>query len=234
MVEVWNKNESGVLREETLLLRACRAGAYGNRIIYDNGGVYQAYFTYLCGQPDEALFEDEPELFFDKSLVCMSPEWEDFIRRQPALDAVLLRRLMKPLCKPSIKALSPLPEGYRLDPFDADAFRAHPYRHGLIYDSYESFLKHGSGAVVRYEDSIVASASSHLTFENHVELDVTTDAGHRQKGLADHCVAAMLNDCASRGLTVHWDAQNTPSMNMARGHGFALQQEFAVYRLKAR
>ena len=81
-------------------------------------------------------------------------------------------------------------------------------------------------------DRIVASASSHLTFENEVELDVTTDAEHRRKGLADHCVAAMMNDCAARGLTVHWDAKNTPSMNMAQSHGFVLQQEYAVYMLK--
>ena len=33
MVEAWNKPESGVLQEETLLLRACKAGVYGNRIV---------------------------------------------------------------------------------------------------------------------------------------------------------------------------------------------------------
>ena len=85
---------------------------------------------------------------------------------------------------------------------------------------------------MRFGGRIVASASSHLTFGNEVELDVTTDAGHRGKGLADHCVAAMISDCAARGLTVHWDAKNTPAMNMALGHGFTLRQEYAVYVLK--
>lgn len=233
MIELWNTEESGVLREETLLLRACRAGVYGRQVPYDGGGVYQAHFTYLCGRPDEALFEARPELFFGAMLVCRSPEWEAFIRRQPTLDSILLRRLMKPRRATSAKALAALPDGYRLRPFDAEAFSAHPYGQGLVYGSYEAFSRLGSGAVVWRGDSIVASASSHLTFENEVELDITTDAGHRRKGLADHCVGAMLNDCAARGLTVHWDAKNTPSMNMAMGHGFELRQPYAVYVLKA-
>ena len=231
MVEMWNKEESGALHQETLLLRACRAGAYGNITAYDDGGVYQAHFTYLCGVPDQALFEERPELFFDRLLVCRSEAWARFIRRQPALESIYLRRLMQPLVRPSGKALSALPAGYRLRPFDADAFSAHPYGHGTVYGSYEAFARRGAGAVVWQGDSIVASASSHLTFGDEVELDVTTDPNHRGKGLADHCVGAMLNDCAARGLVVHWDAKNTPSMNMALGHGFRLRQEYAVYVL---
>ncbi|MBQ6373652.1 MAG: GNAT family N-acetyltransferase [Clostridia bacterium] len=232
MVEIWDRKASGVLHEETLLLRACRAGAYGSRVRYDGGDVCQAHFTYLSGRPDRVLFEERPELFFDRLLVCMSPEWERFIQQQPALDAVLLRRLMDPMCRPSAKTLPALPAGYRIGPFDADAFSAHPYGHGSVYGSYEAFAARGSGAVAWFGDRIVASASSHLTFGDDVELDVTTDAGHRRKGLADHCVRAMIDDCAARGLTVHWDAKNTPSMNMAQGHGFTLRQEYAVYILK--
>ena len=233
MIETWNKSESGILHEETLLLRACKAGAYGSSLHYDGGDIYRAHFTYLCGVPSAALFEARPDLFFDRLLVCKSLDWERFLLEQPTLDSVLLRRLMTPLCQPSPKALPPLPGEYRLSPFDAEAFDAHPYGQGSTYGSYEAFRRRGSGAVVRQGGRIVASASSHLTFQGEVELDVTTDAEHRGRGLADHCVAAMLNDCAARGLTVHWDAKNTPSMNMALSHGFSLRQEYAVYVLKA-
>lgn len=232
MIETWNKRESGVLKEETLLLRACKAGMYGNKFPYDGGGVYHAYFVYLCGKPSDTLFEEKPDLFYEKSLVCMSSEWEEYIRKQKSLNSILLRRQMIPLCKFSPKKLSMLPSGYQLATFDAEAFRLHPYGHGSIYGSYDDFAKCGSGAVVWHGGRIVASASSHLTLEKDVELDVTTDAEHRRRGLADHCVAAMINDCAARGLTVHWDAKNTPSMNMALSHGFRLQQEYAVYILK--
>ena len=234
MVEIWNREESGILRTEPLLLRACKAGAYGSSMRYDGGAIYQAHFTYLCGVPNETIYLEKPELFLDKLLVCMSPDWERFSREQPLLDQTLLRRLMKPLCKASSKVLSGLPSGYQLCAFDEDAFNVHPYGHGSVYGSFEDFSNRGSGAVVRYGDKIVASASSHLTFGSDVELDVTTDEEHRKKGLADHCVAAMINDCAMRGLTVHWDAKNTPSMNMALSHGFELQQEYAVYVLKGK
>ena len=232
LVEKWEKKESGVLHEETLLMRACKAGAYGHKIQYESCEIYQAHFTYLCGRPNVDLYRKRPDLFIGKLLICLSPEWEDFIRAQPVLDSILLRRLMKPMCKASSKTLHALPTGCRLYLFDEDAFRVHPYGHGAVYSSFEAFAKHGSGAVVRYGDKIISSASSHLTFENEVELDVTTDAEYRGKGLADHCVAAMINDCAKRGLIVHWDAKNTPSMNMALSHGFVLQQEYAVYILK--
>lgn len=232
MVEIWNRKDSGILRKEPLLLRACKADAYGNSMQYDGGAIYQAHFTYLCGIPNRTIYLEKPELFFDKLLICLSPDWERFVREQHTLDQILLRRLMKPLCKATTKVLSALPSGYKLCSFDEDAFNEHPYGHGLVYESYEDFSNRGSGAVVRYGDKIVASASSHLTFGSDVELDVTTNEEHRRKGLADHCVAAMINDCAMRGLTVNWDAKNTPSMKMALSFGFEVQQEYAVYVLK--
>ena len=94
MVETWTKLETGVLQEDTLLLKACKAGAYGNSFLYNGGGVYHAYFVYLCGNPNRTLFKEKPDLFYDKSLVCMSSDWEDFIRKQTTLDSILLRRLM--------------------------------------------------------------------------------------------------------------------------------------------
>lgn len=67
---------------------------------------------------------------------------------------------------------------------------------------------------------------------DRVELDIITSPGHRGKGLADRCAAAMMADCASRGITVCWDAQNTPSARMAPSHGFEAEQDYAVYMLK--
>ena len=97
MVEIRDSEASGILRKEPLLLRACKAGAYGNSMQYDGGAIYQAHFTYLCGIPNQTIYLENPELFLDKLLVCMSLDWENFIRKQQRLDQILLRRLMKPL-----------------------------------------------------------------------------------------------------------------------------------------
>ena len=139
---------------------------------------------------------------------------------------------MRPRLGGAVKALAPLPEGYELSVYDEAAFTAHAFGHGANYADFEAFRENGSGAVVRFEGKIVASASSFLSFHQHVELDVFTSPDHRRKGLADRCVDLMMNDCASRGITVHWDAQNEPSTRMAVSHGFEIEQDYAVYLLK--
>lgn len=233
IAEFWTrKEESGVLLKLPLLLNACRANAFGSITEYRGGRVENALFTFLSGVPDEGFFRSKPELFFEKFLVCMTPEWEDFLKRSPFLKSVMLRRMMKPVLGKSVKSLAPLPNGYRLMPFDANAFSAHPFGHGANYADFDDFSKRGSGAVILHENEIVSSASSFLTFDGGVELDVSTAPSHRGKGLADHCVFAMMEDCASRNLTVHWDAQNLPSTKMAESHGFTVEQEYAVYLLK--
>ena len=83
-----------------------------------------------------------------------------------------------------------------------------------------------------FGEEIASSASTFLRFEKDIELDVSTDPGHRRQGLADHCVFQLLNDCAARGLTVHWDAQNEASRRMAETHGFQKLKDYAVYVLE--
>ena len=231
-IELWNKTDSGVLLEPPLLLNACREGKFGEHIELEGGTVDRALFTYLSGTPDESFFNAKPELFYGQFLVCMSLEWERFLRAQPSLSLAMARKMMRPMCAASIKTLRPLPAGYALELFDADNFARHPFGHGGNYPDFDAFAKTGSGAVVRYQSGIAASASSFLSFEKEVELDVSTDDRHRRRGLADHCVAAMMADCALRGLTIHWDAQNAASACMAQSHGFAVQQEYAVYMLR--
>ncbi|MBP5604635.1 MAG: GNAT family N-acetyltransferase, partial [Ruminiclostridium sp.] len=205
--ELWTINDSGVLRITPFLLKVCRANAFGSRYLYEGGAVENALFTYLSGKPDIDFFEEHRTLFFGRYLVCMNAEWELFLKSSPYLDKILLRRMFKPFSGRSIKMLLPLPRGYELCSFDKDAFYEHPFGHGANYTDHSDFLRRGSGAVVRYGKEIVSSASGFLTYENEVEMDISTVKEHRRKGLADHCTSMMLEDCASRGIIVHWDAQ---------------------------
>ena len=92
-IELWHGEGSGVLRTASLLLKCCRANAFGTHADYPGGSVDSALFTYLSGAPDAAFFAAHPELFFGQYLVCMSGEWERFLRAQPSLDTVLARRM---------------------------------------------------------------------------------------------------------------------------------------------
>ena len=172
--EIWNKTGSGVLTEIPLLLTACMEGKFGTAFSYPGGCVYQALFTYLTGKPDEGFFSAHPELFYGSWLVCLSAEWENYLRKLP-MQAVFRREVMEPLCAESVKPLKPLPEGYILTPFTPAIFEAHPFGHGGNYAGFEDFSERGAGAAVLYNGQVVAAASSFLTFEDQAELDICTD-----------------------------------------------------------
>ena len=78
-------------------------------------------------------------------------------------------------------------------------------------------------------NEIVAAASSFLSLEGEIELDVSTKEAHREKGLAKACIARMLRDCMERGITVHWDAQNEVSRHLAEKFGFEAETKYSVY-----
>ncbi len=229
--EIWNKDGSGVLAEEPLILTACKEGKLGTVLSYPGGAIYKTIFTYLCGKPDEQFLAENPDVIYNTRLVCMSSEWEEYIRKLP-IKFILRRELMAPLCSESKKVMRALPKGYSISSFTEEIFESHPFDHGRGYADYQDFSEKATGAVVLFDGKVVSASSSFLTFEDHVELDVFTDEEHRGKGLADHCVYEMIRQSHSKGLTVHWDAQNPMSAKMAIGHGFVPQAEYAVYWLE--
>ena len=228
--EIWNKNSSGILSEEPLLLSTCKAGNFGSVFSYSEGCVCKALFTYLCGKPDGRFFAEHQELFYGNWLVCMSTEWENFIKSLN-IQIAFRRELMAPLCTESQKQLKPLPEGYSITPFTQAVFEAHPFDHGKNYKDFQDFSKTGVGAAVLYGGKVVAAASSFLTYNGHVELDVSTDPEHQKRGLAGHCTAEVMRQCCQKKLTMHWDAQNPISASLAKSHGFKTLTEYAVYSL---
>jgi GNAT superfamily N-acetyltransferase len=229
--EIWDKTGSGVLTETPLLLKACREGQFGTAFPFSGGCVYQALFTYLAGKADEPFFSAHPELFYGSWLVCMSPEWESFLRGLPMRN-VFRREVMEPLCAESIKQLKPLPAGYSVSPFTPEIFEAHPFGHGRNYAGFGDFSKRGAGAAALYNGQAVSAASGFLTFEDQVELDICTAPEHRKRGLADHCISEVMRQCSRKGLTIHWDAQNRISAGLAKAHGFRPLTEYAVYCLR--
>ena len=194
--------------EKPLLLRACEAGAFGRMHAFSGGAIAEAGFIYLCGAPDEAKLREFIDRWRNRMFVCRTAEWE---RALTALFPELKRHRrwqMRPMSGDAPDVLPDAPDGYAIRPFGEAEFAAHPFGHGALYRDWAHFSDEGSGAVAVCGQEIVASCSSFLTFSGEVELDISTKPGHRRRGLARSCAAAMLQDCARRGLTVHWDAQN--------------------------
>jgi tRNA1(Val) A37 N6-methylase TrmN6 len=64
------------------------------------------------------------------------------------------------------------------------------------------------------------------------ETDAKSIARHELNGtIADFsaCAAKMLEQCARRGIAVHWDAQNRASLMLAQKLGFELDGEYTAY-----
>jgi len=215
--------------EEPLILRACQAGQLGRILPYDGGVLYEAGFIYLDGEADATICQKLLTDYASRMFIPLSDDWKQTFEKDDGL-ASRTRYQMKPLYASAVAILPPVP--YRLTPFDEKAFSLHPFHHCCNYAGFRDFAERGSGAVVWSGDEIVSSASSYISFENEVELDVSTLSDHRRKCLGLACAAAMLNDCFQRGITVHWDAQNLPSLRMAEKLGFVLDESYTAYYCK--
>ena len=214
-----------IITERTLLLRACDAGAFGRAESIGSSKVSHALFTFPEGDVCEEVFE-RIELA-GMHLVCLERAWAGRLERMGL--KTYTRWHMQPQEAYRTDACGQLPEGYALHPFDEAAFAEKPFGHGAQYRDYADFAARGAGAVVRHEGKIVAAASSFLTHGKEVEMDISTDEGHRRKGLACACAAAMLKDCMERGITVHWDAQNEASRRLALRLGYEVGCEYDVF-----
>lgn len=211
-----------------LLYRAAQEGVFGSLTRFERGSIADALFVYLDGEPEPESVEALEAGYLSRPWVCLSDAWEGLVRERFPQARVYVRTRMKPgrrFCFPEGK---PLPEGCRLAAMDEAAFNAHPFGHGANYPSYGAFQADGSGAVIWREGEIVASASSFLSLDGEVELDVSTAKDFSGQGLATACAAAMLRDCMARGITVHWDAQNAASRRLAEKFGFAADREYPV------
>ncbi|MBO4759244.1 MAG: GNAT family N-acetyltransferase [Spirochaetaceae bacterium] len=218
-----------ILKSKPLLLRACEAGHFGKNHVYGNCSIAEALFTYLSGEPNEALINQLCTPKCGRHLVCLSEQWASFIRQNFPDAETYVRYQMKSVAHFVFPDLGGLSSEFEVQKFGEKEFEAKPFSHGMNYKSAEDFAANGAGAVIRYDGKIVSSASSFLSFKNEVELDFSTLEDYRRKGLANHCINEMLKDCETRGLLVHWDAQTEISRNIAIKFGFELNQSYTVY-----
>ena len=214
-----------------LLYRAALQGVFGNREQYSRSSITDALFVYLDGEPEEESVARVDSNFRNRPLVCLTNVWEDWIRAHHPDAAIYRRTMMKPACRFILPERIEIPEGYRLAGMDETAFEQHPFSHGVNYPCWADFQTKGSGAVVYHGGEIVAAASSFLSLNGEIELDVFTKESHRGKKLAAACAARMLRDCMERGIMVHWDAQNDISLHLAKKFGFEIEKEYSVYWL---
>ena len=214
-----------------LLYRAAVQGVFGKQEAYSRGSITDALFVYLDGEPEPESAVRVDSHFRDRPLVCLTKAWEERIRVQYPDAAIYRRTVMEPACRFIFPEKTEIPEEYRLTGMDEAAFEQHPFSHGMNYSCYAAFQAEGSGAVIYHGGEIVAAASSFLSLNGEVEMDIITKETYRGKNLATACAARMLQNCMERGITVHWDAQNDISRHLAEKFGFETEEEYSVFWL---
>ena len=214
-----------------LLYRGAQLGIFGKQEQYSRSSITDALFVYLDGEPEAGSAARLDSHFRKRPLVCLTKGWEEHVLANYPDAAIYRRTVMKPACRFTIPDNMEIPEEYLLSGMDETAFEQHPFSHGINYPCWAAFQAEGSGAVIYHDGEIVAAASSFLSVDREVELDVSTREDHRGKKLAAACIAWMLQDCMKRGITVHWDAQNDVSRHLAEKFGFEAEQEYSVYWL---
>ncbi len=214
---------------QSLIFRAAQAGLYGKTFSFSQGSITDALFVFLDGSPEEESQTALETQFMARPWVCLTEAWEKYIKSHFQNVQIFTRYLMKPRNSFTFPLLQALSKEYQLELMDEIAFNQHPFGHGENYSSYSQFSAEGAGALVWRNGEIVASASSFLSLNGELELDVSTKEEHRGLGLATACASKMLSQCMNKGFTVHWDAQNETSKHLAQKFGFEVEEKYSVY-----
>ena len=219
-------------RKQSLIFKAAQAGLYGKTFSFSQGSITDALFVFLDGRPENESLSALENQFMARPWVCLTEDWEKSVKSHFQNLQIFTRYLMKPQSSFTFPLLQPLPKEYQLKLMDEVAFNQHPFGQGENYSSYKQFAAEGAGAVVWKNGEIVASASSFLSLNGELELDVSTKEEHRGLGLATACVSKMLEQCMTKGFTVHWDAQNETSKHLAQKFGFEVEEKYSVYYIE--
>lgn len=215
--------------KQSLIFRAAKNGIYGKTFSFSQGSITDALFVFLDGKPEEESLAALEAHFMARPWVCLTGDWEESIKSHFQNLQIFTRYMMKPRNSFTFPLMQSLPKEYHIELMDEAAFNQHPFGHGENYSSFSQFATEGAGAVVWKNGEIAASASSFLSMNGEIELDVSTKEEHRGLGLATLCLSKMLEECMNKGFTVHWDAQNETSKHLAQKFGFEVGEEYRVY-----
>lgn len=219
---------------DALLLRACKAGVFGDLRVDDCGYIAVAGMCYCYGRPNAKLWSYLQGNYKNRIIVPMSDEWRRALDEHDPEYRTATRWAMRPTpllsdTKHLMRLEEQLPKGYMLSSMGAADVSRNPFGHGRQYKTPELFEREGVGCAVRLNEEIVSAASSFITFRGEIEVDVATAPAHRRKGLARACTAGLMRRCALKGLVPHWDAQNHASRALAEELGYELDHEYTVY-----
>ncbi len=99
------------------------------------------------------------------------------------------------------------------------------------YGSWERFEKNGLGVVELKNGELVGGASSYISYDGGIEIEVDTHKNYRRQGIATACGARLILECLNRGFYPSWDAASEISVRLAQKLGYRLKGPYPVWLL---
>jgi hypothetical protein len=129
-----------------------------------------------------------------------------------------------------------LPAGFELVPFDERIYKtamAADWSKEFCetFDSAKDYLQRGFGYAALKDGELVSGSSTMTVYDGGTEIQVATREDCRRKGLALPCSAAMVLECARRGIRPCWDAANEISKKMALKLGYEYEGEYTTIHM---
>jgi len=100
-----------------------------------------------------------------------------------------------------------------------------------FFSDADDFVERGIGFCILQGDELISAASSFTIYDGGIEVQISTREGHRRKGLARACGAALVLACISQKRMPCWDAANIASVSLAKDLGYKLQGEYTSLEL---
>jgi len=101
-----------------------------------------------------------------------------------------------------------------------------------LYESAKDYAEKGLGYCIFKGDELVSGASSCISCNDGIEIQIDTKENFQRKGLATVCAAKLVLECMERNIYPRWDADCKESLMLAKKLGYELDCAYDVYSVK--
>lgn len=204
-------------------------------------------FVFLAGRPCEelVLFASELEYPLDMCILMpQNPAWEDAIETALGEKAKKVTRyatvknpdhLKRPENLACLRTMADaVPQPFAIRPFDEEIFEIAREEYwsrsqAVQFRDYEEFRDNGMGFAAFLGEIMASGASAYSYYAGGIEVQIDTDTGFREMGLAHCCGARLILACLEAGLYPSWDAHNRQSLALAETFGYEPAGEYTAY-----
>ena len=212
-------------------------------------------FVFLAGTPSEELIRFTAELDdYPLDMCILMPQnesWEQAIEKklEPSEKIKSVQKvtryataknpehLKRPEVMEHLRRLSErVPAHFEIKAFDEEIYQIARDEYwsrsqAAQFRNYEEFHQHGLGFAAFLGGIMAAGASTYSWYEGGIEVQIDTDTGFREMGLAKCCGARLILECLERNLYPSWDAHNLQSLALAESLGYEPAGEYTAYEV---